>query len=96
MIIGGTMINKSIRDALDYDTVVFDSPAFDNAIIGKSFDGCAIYELDMMAKELTAEANISYEEAVEFIEYNTLRTLPYIHGKRPIILEDTCFLLHDD
>ena len=30
--------------------------------------------------------NISYEEAVEFIKYNTLRELPYIGSNAPIVL----------
>lgn len=30
--------------------------------------------------------NISYEEAVDFIEYNTLRALPYAGSNGPIVL----------
>lgn len=32
------------------------------------------------------EENLDYEDALEFIEYNTLRALPYMGDNAPIIL----------
>lgn len=90
------MINKNIRNQMHYDTVVFDNPAFDHAIIGMTIDGRAIYVLELMVSELVEDDEISEEEALEFIEYNTIRTLPYITGKAPIILADTFMLLQDE
>lgn len=81
---------------MHYDTVVFDNPAFDHAIIGMTIDGRAIYVLELMVSELAVDDEISEEEALEFIEYNTIRTLPYIAGKAPIILGDTYMLLQDE
>ena len=32
------------------------------------------------------EEDLSFEDALEFLEYNTLRALPYMGGDAPIIL----------
>ena len=39
-----------------------------------------------MIEYLIENDGMSYEEAVEFIEYNTLRSIPYAGDKAPIIL----------
>lgn len=37
---------------------------------------------------MAEEDNISEEEALEFIEYNTLRAIPYFNdGLKPIVIE---------
>lgn len=84
------MINKEIRDYLSenvLDVIMFINPAFDNSIIGVSSDWChIIYDYNKMIDEFKEESGCSYEEAVDFIEYNTLKTLPYIEdANRPII-----------
>lgn len=87
------MRDNTIRSYLNEDTIVFDSPAFDRSIIGMTFDGRAIYELQSMINELSHDDSISYEDAIESIEYNTIRSLPYIGEKAPIVLDDTYFLV---
>lgn len=67
------------------DTVVFDNPSYDNAIIGTDEEGRAIYSYDLMVECLMIEDGMDYEEACEFIDYNTIRALPYIPN-HPIIL----------
>ena len=91
------MINEKIRDyirEMNEEAVLFDSPAFDNSIIGLTDNGCVIYDYDSMCEELAEEDNISIEEAAEFIDYNTLRSLPYVHSLTgstctPVILDST-------
>lgn len=61
---------------------VFSNPSFNNSIIGISYDGRAIYDFDLMEEE-----SIDFEDALEFIEYNTLRALPYMGDNAPIILD---------
>ena len=80
------MINALIRKKLPQDALVFDNYAYDNSIIGVSLDGRVIYCFDMMVQELMMEENISEEEAIEWIEYNTLRSLPYAGDKAPIVV----------
>ena len=72
------------------DTVVFDSPSYLDAIIGLSDEGALCYSYEKMIECLMKEDNIEYEEAMEFIDYNTIRALPYTTsvGTRPIIIYD--------
>ena len=80
------MINEVVRSKLPYDALVFDNYAYDNSIIGVSLDGRVIYCFEMMIEELMEEDGISYEEAIEWIEYNTLRSLPYAGEKAPMVV----------
>lgn len=82
-------------------TTVFDSPDFYEAVIGHTEDGRIIYSYDLMVKCMIAdlaciafsdvdglsgdELDEKYEEAVEWIDYNTIRTIPYMGEKSPII-----------
>ena len=40
-----------------------------------------------MIEDLMEEESIDFEDALEFIEYNTLRALPYMGDNAPIILD---------
>lgn len=74
------MKNEEIRDLLEEvveDAVLFDNPAFDNSIIGTTEEGGVAYDFSKMVQELMKDDNISEFEAIEFIEYNTIRSLPY-------------------
>lgn len=68
------------------DSVVFENPDFADAVVGISEEGRVIYDYDKMVESLMAEDCISDEEAVDFIEYNTIRAIPYMGEKKPIIL----------
>ena len=86
------MINEDLREHIknNYDgAVLFDNPSFDNSIIGISTDNNIIYDLTSMVDELAEDDDMSYEEALEFIDYNTLRTIPYINeGSKPIVMTE--------
>lgn len=80
------MTNNELHEILlDYfgdeneldNIVTFENPAYTNAIIGISDDNRLIYSFDKMIECLISEDNMSEEEAIEFIEYNTVRSLPY-------------------
>lgn len=66
---------------------VFSNPSFNNSIIGISYDNRVIYDYDLMIEDLMEEESIDFEDALEFIEYNTLRALPYMGDNAPIILD---------
>lgn len=65
---------------------LFDNPSYPNLIIGLTIDNRAIYDMEQMIVDLMEEDKISYIDALEFIEYNTIRALPYMGGDAPIIL----------
>ena len=79
-------INKNIREKLPSDTVVFDNLAYDNSIIGVTFDNRAIYNYDSMLLEIMEDEDMSLEEAADWISYNTIRSLSYVSGNKPLIV----------
>ena len=52
--------------------------SYNTALIGVSHNNRAIYDYDLMVKCLMKEEEFSEEEAWEWIDYNTLRALPYM------------------
>lgn len=71
----------------EIEVKVFESPSYKTAIIGISYDNRIIYDYDLMIEDLMKEENLSYEDALDFLEYNTLRTLSYMGIDAPIILD---------
>ena len=67
------------------DTIFFEHPSFVKAITGISDSGQLIYDYNLMIAAAMEEEGWTYEEAVEWIEYNTLRTIPYMGGCHPIV-----------
>ena len=67
-------------------TVYLTNFSYDDALIGISDDGRAIYDYDLMVEWLVKTEGFTYEEAVEWIDYNTIRALPYMGENRPIVL----------
>jgi len=94
------MINQKVRDYLNEtvnECIIFEDPSFDNSIIGVSDDGKhVIYDYEKMVKEFVNDNNISDDdgegvmEAVDFIDYNTIRALNYMSDdNKPIVVMDT-------
>lgn len=68
------------------DVVVFENYSYDDALIGVTEDNRAVYDFDKMVKWLCEKEGFSPEEAIEWIEYNTIRALPYAGEDAPIIM----------
>lgn len=68
------------------DAVVFDAPDYDDAIVGVSDDGNEIYDFDAMVRVLVDRDGMTEIEAAEFIDYNTIRAIPYAGEHPPIIM----------
>lgn len=79
-------INENVRAMLDEDSIVFDNPSFDNSIIGITTDSHAVYDYDKMVVELMKDEDISQIESIEWIDYNTLRAIPYAGEMKPIVM----------
>lgn len=84
--------NSSIKEMLceqgHEDATLFENPDFASAIIGISEEGRVVYSYPLMVDHLMDKEQMSKEEAIEFIDYNTIRTLPYMGEKRPVIKYD--------
>lgn len=70
--------------------VRFVNPSFDKAIIGISHDDRLIYDYELMIKDYVEQCNCDIEEAIEWIEYNTIRSLPYVENS-PIIMTERIY-----
>lgn len=76
---------------VDYDDIVyFTDFNYESAIIGIDIYNRVVYDYHKMIKWLVENEEFSEEEAVDWVEYNTIRSLPYIdsqtNGKAPIIV----------
>lgn len=87
-----SLVREKLVDMGHEDAVVFDDPEYDAAIIGVTEDGNVIYDYDRMVGCLMDADGMSWEEAVEFIDYNTLRAIPYAPDPKPIVI----YLLWED
>lgn len=95
------MVNEKFRKALDAyieeheiqetygDTIILDNHAYDNSIVGITSDGILVYDFNKMVDEYVEDEGCDEFDAVEWLEYNTLRALPYMGERRPIIIMDT-------
>lgn len=59
---------------------------YEDAFIGVTFDGRAVYDYDLMVEWLMNHEKFTQEEAVEWIDYNTIRALPYMGDDSPVII----------
>lgn len=79
--------NRDLLNELGFeDLIVFENPDYDEAIVGISHDDRVIYSYDKMVECLVKNDGMTYEEAAEFIDYNTIRAIPYFGSGAPIVL----------
>ena len=82
-------MNELIRDALcemgHEEALLFDGPDYDEAILGVTEEGQVVYDYDKMVQILVERDGYEELEAIEFIEYNTIRALPYFENA-PIVM----------
>lgn len=76
-------------DVLD-EIIVLEGDEFADGCIGVSVNNCAVYSYDKLIESLCKHNNWESTDAIEWIEYNTLRALPYMAsvGNPPIIIYD--------
>lgn len=67
------------------ETVYFEHPSFVKAITGITDSEQLIYDYDLMIAAAMEEEGWNVEDAVEWIEYNTLRSIPYMGNYHPIV-----------
>lgn len=67
------------------ELIIFGNGEYDDAIIGVTTDNRVVYDFDLMVECLVKRDNCDEIEAVEWIEYNTIRSLTYVEGA-PVIM----------
>lgn len=60
--------------------------SYDTALIGVTDNNIAVYDFNKMVDWLVETQNFTDEEAIEWIEVNTIRALPYMGEDAPIIM----------
>ena len=81
------MKNKDILMDQGFENfMIFENPDYDSAIIGITENNQVVYDYEKMIEHLMQEDDMDYEEAVDFISYNTIRSLPYAGDGAPIIM----------
>ena len=93
------MTNDKLKSIIEYYTygdedivdkiVVLEGDEFADGCIGITHDYHLVYDYGKLAQSIAEKNNISIEEAIEFIDYNTIRSLPYINNQgllEPIIM----------
>ena len=75
-----------VRDAGYEDIMLLENYSYDDALIGVTEDGRAVYDFDKMVAWLVETQGFEQMEAIEWIEYNTIRALPYFGPDAPVIM----------
>lgn len=92
------MRDEKLRRALDAliedreieeEVLILENHAYDHSIIGMTEDGRLIYDLEKMIEEFAEDEECDQTEALEWIEYNTMRALPYMGERAPIIMHSS-------
>lgn len=81
-------VKQELVDCGCEGSVVLENPDYADAFVGVTTDGRAVYDLEKMVVCLMEEDGMSEEDAREFIDYNTLRAIPYMEsaGPAPVVL----------
>lgn len=81
------MTAREKLEAAGYEgVVIFENYSYDDALVGVSTDDRAVYDYDKMVEWLMEKHDFTCEDAVEWIEYNTIRALAYYDDVAPIII----------
>ena len=68
------------------DVIIFTDYGYDDALVGVTEDGRAVYDFDKMVEWLMDKEGWTYDEVTEWIYYNTIGSLPYAGPDGPIIM----------
>lgn len=92
------MKDEKFRKALDAmvedqgieeEVLILDNHAYDKSVVGITEDGRLIYDFNKMVEEFMEDEQCDETEAIEWLEYNTLRALPYMGERAPIIITES-------
>lgn len=68
------------------DLVFYENPNYDSAILGVDMSSNrVVYDYDLMVDSLMSDLDLSYEDAIDFIDVNTLGSISPT-GLGPIVL----------
>lgn len=68
------------------EVMYFANEDYESALIGITEDNRAVYDYEKMIEYLVEKDGMDDLEAMEWIDYNTIRALPYMGSRHPIIV----------
>lgn len=71
---------------IDDDIILLENHSYDKSIIGITEDNRVVYDYEAMIEEFAEDEDCSIEEAQEWVDYNTMRAIPYFGPSRPIVI----------
>ena len=80
------LANWAESNGVEEGVLLFTDLSYDNSIIGVTEDGRAVYDMNKMMEEFAEDEGCDSMEAIEWIEYNTIRAIPYMGERCPIII----------
>lgn len=80
-------LKSNLIDNGSENVLLFDNPDYADAFIGLDTDNRAVYSYSKM-KECLIKENMTEEEAIDFIDYNTIGSLNSSDISMPIIVYD--------
>lgn len=83
--IHGELPGEFIRHLEEVGATILKDPSFSSAIVGVTSDDRVVYDYDLMIEDLSERDNIPLWKAQEFIEYRTIKALPYMPNS-PVII----------
>ena len=69
------------------EVMLLDDEAFNESLVGVTHDMRAVYDYELMAKEYAEHNGIDLIEAMDHIDSNIIRSLPYLGDKAPIVMD---------
>lgn len=81
-------IKEFLADMHGPDVVVLEGPEFDDGIVGVTQDGRVAYSYGRLVDALMQSHGWDETDAVDWIEFDTLRSLPYLGDRAPVVLTD--------
>ena len=79
-------VEKKLVEAGHEGIMFLTNYSYDDAFVGVTTDNRAVYNYDLMVQWLVDEEDFEDDiEAMEWIDYNTIRAIPYFGSKVPVI-----------
>lgn len=69
------------------EVMLLEEEAFRESLVGISSNMRAVYDYDKMAEEYAEYHGCSLEDAMDYIDFNVIRSLSYWGQKAPIIMD---------
>jgi len=78
-------MKKELKDQLKDESIILEPQSCFNLAIVRVDNYRLVYSYSLIVDALMIYDSITESEAIEFIEYNTIRSLPYMGEYSPII-----------